>query len=502
MNAKAPASAAPSSSQKLATITAYLAQSPGRLFLFALAWGAYLALFGLIPGILRDASLVSITFDLRDYLLRAFVVFMVAHLIARQTTLLLLAAIPPATFILWQAIDVYDFSEWYSQNYRVNLHELNAQLFVVPIQVAIAIAGLCLCLKRSTKTTSRVFATIMIWGSLISTLMFHLSIVEVSYKPVETVFADMLERTATADDYAATCKTMRSACAASPVDQAKFEEAWALDPQLRIHLPYALRILAIDHMWVTRDADGVMHAGLASVNGKQIRYSEDPLPVSLTMPMERYALDGATCPAGAVCHGDMAAMKASASSRLLATIDTAAQTEFFAHAWIEGMEGEDAGLWLRILGKVDDQFRLVSTPLDAHTPIFPSHTSSDCDGSRCKSAEAESLSVSTGISPGLRDLARTVAAGTYQPLYLPWVDKALSRNPVKYIDRPEFLRALTYRDGQMRMTTTPPSFSSITLDMKVTFNLIITAFSTSWLILGVYLILYHTRRALASGRAI
>ena len=100
MNAKAPASAAPSSSLKLATITAYLAQSPGRLFLFALAWGAYLALFGLIPGILRDASLVSITFDLRDYLLRAFVVFMVAHLIARQTTLLLLAAIPPATFIL------------------------------------------------------------------------------------------------------------------------------------------------------------------------------------------------------------------------------------------------------------------------------------------------------------------------------------------------------------------------------------------------------------------
>lgn len=504
MNAKAQAPHGLTDQRKTQTLTAYLAQSPGRLFLFALVWGVYLAAFGFIPGLVRDASLVSITFDLRDYLLRAFVVFMAAHLFARQTTLLLLAAIPPVTFILWQSIDVYDFSEWYSQNYRVNLHELNAQLFVVPFQVAIATAGLALCLRKSTKTTSRVFATVMMWGSILSTLMFHLSIVEVSYKPVETVFADMLERTATADDYEGTCKTMRSACAHSSVDQAKFDEAWALDPQLRIHLPYALRILAIDHMWIRRDSMGVMHAGLASVSGKQIRRSEDPLPLELTTPMEQYALEGAPCPTDAICTADEATMKNGASTRLLSLLDTAGRASFFAHAWIEGMENHDGRLWLRVLGKVDDEIRLVSTPLSNSAPIFPSHGAdlANCTGGKCVIHEAATVAEDEQAIPALRELASTVAAGRYQPLYLPWVDKALSRNPVKYIDRPEFLRALSYVDGEIRMTTTPPSFSSITLDMKITFNLIITVFSTSWLILGVYLILFHTRRALISGKAI
>ncbi|MFU4538271.1 hypothetical protein ACM73L_33175 [Pseudomonas aeruginosa] len=129
------------------------------LFLFALLWSAYLLLVGALPHLVSGTSLNSLTFQYRDYLLRAFVVFAVAHLFVRKTNFKLLFAIPPITLALQLGLDVYDFSEWYSRTFRVNLHELNAQLFVVPVQLMVLATGIYFCCRKHLRTTTRIFAT-------------------------------------------------------------------------------------------------------------------------------------------------------------------------------------------------------------------------------------------------------------------------------------------------------------------------------------------------------
>src|SRR5690606_14236710 len=100
-----------------------------------------------------------------DYLLRMFVVFLIAHLFVRETNFKLLFAIPPIALALQLGLNVYDFSEWYSRTFRINLHELNAQLFVVPVQVLVLMVGIIFCCRKKLRTTTRIFATTMLAGS-------------------------------------------------------------------------------------------------------------------------------------------------------------------------------------------------------------------------------------------------------------------------------------------------------------------------------------------------
>jgi hypothetical protein len=485
------------------SLLARLATKPLLLFGLAIAWGAWLAVFGMIPGLVRDASLISITFDLRDYLLRAFVVFLVAHLIVRQTSIPTLFAIPPFTFGIWQLIDVYAFSEWFSGAYRVNLHELNAQLFVVPVQLAVAIVGLVLCLRRASRTTSRIFATIMMWGSIVSTLMFHLAIVEVTYKPVEVVYSEMLKTASMAEDYDQACAVMKMRCSRTPIGLGGYDELWQLDPQLRLFEPELLRLVGNTYSWAEVHADGLVYAHLGAVRDSQIRMTSLAIPESLTGPMENYVFDEAQCPGNSRCYQGLDNISLESSSKLAGVLQAASEHDQFVHGWLEALP--DIGtttLWLRLLAKHNGELKLVSTqlPRDLIARLSSDLTAAQCSGPSCVATTIDQASMSGDLEPGLAELANKVQSGEVRPIYLSWVDKALSRNPVKYIDREEFLRSITYANGEIRITTTPNSFGKITLDMKVTFNLIITIFSATWLVMGVFLILFHTRRQLGAQR--
>lgn len=471
------------------------------LFAAALLWSAWLLLVGALPHLISGTSLSSLTFEYRDYLLRAFVVFAVAHMFVRKTNVRLLLAIPPVTLALQIGLNVYDFSEWYSRTFRVNLHELNAQLFVVPVQLAVLATGVYFCSREHLRTTTRIFATVMLGGSIVSTLGFHLSIVNVTYKPIERVYADNLNSLAGLDDPADTCQAMDFDCQYISLGGLNWADDHLLDPQLPIaHKAIFAEALAT-HAWVRR-GDGIDHwLGLATVKGQGVRVSESLLPLSWLSPLMESAYGGPGCDSSGVArcfalnddHPELLPFSKSIIATLL-------ESEAFIHAWLHAYDFDDDGFVEPALfaagRRSGAEPRLVVSPLPASAlePLASALGREVCDDD-CWTASKASEIQEANLPPSVLVLLEQALAQTYESPSKLWVDKALSRNPVLYINRPEFLRVYAFKDGAIRVFTTPKAFSDTTLDL----NLIIALFSISWLTFGVFLILFHTRRQLLAS---
>ncbi|HCF2988309.1 hypothetical protein ACIRUG_33995 (plasmid) [Pseudomonas aeruginosa] len=476
------------------------------LFLFALLWSAYLLLVGALPHLVSGTSINSLTFEYRDYLLRAFVVFAVAHLFVRKTNFKLLIAIPPITLALQLGLDVYDFSEWYSRTFRVNLHELNAQLFVVPVQLMVLATGIYFCCRKHLRTTTRIFATTMLAGSIVSTLGFHLSIVNVTYKPVERVYADNLRSLVGLDDPADTCRAMDFDCQYIRLGRLGWDDDHLLDPQLPIAHNAILAEALSTHAWVRR-GEGLDHwLGIATAKEQGAQVAETLLPLEWLSPLMESAYGGLGCNGdGAQCYVATRGAIDQLPSFSRSIIDTLLNSEAFIHAWLHVYDFDGDGFVEPALfaagRRSGAQPRLVVSPLPqgAFDRLTDSISDRGCSVERCLSAESRHDLHASSLPASVQVILEQALAQTYDAPSKLWVDKALSRNPVLYINRPEFLRVYAFKDGVIRVFTSPQAFSDTTLDLKLTFNLIIGLFSVSWLTLGVFLILFHTRRQLLAG---
>lgn len=476
------------------------------LFLFALLWSAYLLLVGALPHLVSGTSMNSLTFEYRDYLLRAFVVFAVAHLCVRKTNFKLLFAIPPITLALQLGIDVYDFSEWYSRTFRVNLHELNAQLFVVPVQLMVLALGIYFCCRKHLRTTTRIFATTMLAGSIVSTLGFHLSIVNVTYKPVERVYADNLRSLVALDDPADTCRAMDYDCQYIGLGELDWDDEHLLDPQLPIAHNAILSEALATHAWVRR-GEGTDHwLGLATATMNGAAYAESLLPMEWLSPLMGSAFGELGCHGqGSYCFETDSDAFEQLHPFSRSIIDTLLESEAFIHAWLHvydfNGDGFVAPAFFAAGRRSGAEPRFVVSPLPEGVieGLVASVNEEDCRVDRCRRATSAHDLHSTSLPSTLLVLLEQAMGQVYEPLSRLWVDKALSRNPVLYINRPEFLRVYAFKDGVIRVFTSPKAFSDTTLDLKLTFNLIIGLFSVSWLTLGVFLILFHTRRQLLAG---
>ncbi|MDP2779788.1 hypothetical protein [Devosia sp.] len=476
------------------------------LFLLALLWSAYLLLVGALPHLVSGTSLKSLTFEYRDYLLRAFVVFAVAHLFVRKINFKLLLAIPLITLALQLGLDVYDFSEWYSRTFRVNLHELNAQLFVVPVQLMVLATGIYFCCRKHLRTTTRIFATTMLAGSIVSTLGFHLSIVNVTYKPVERVYADNLRSLVGLDDPADTCRAMDFDCQYIRLGELDWADDHLFDPQLPIAHNAIFSEALATHAWVRR-GEGYDHwLGLATATGQGAALAEALLPLEWLAPLMESAFGGPGCRGqGPLCFesGSEAFDQLHPFSRSI--IDTLLESETFIHAWLHVYDFNGDGFiepaFFAAGRRSGTEPRFVVSPLPDGTidKLAASISGEGCHVESCQTATSGHDLKAAKLPPSLLVLLEQSLAQTYEVPSRLWVDKALSRNPVLYINRPEFLRVYAFKDGVIRVFTSPQAFSDTTLDLKLTFNLIIGLFSVSWLTLGVFLILFHTRRQLLAG---
>lgn len=186
-------------------------------------------------------------------------------------------------------------------------------------------------------------------------------------------------------------------------------------------------------------------------------------------------------------------------------IDTLLNSEAFIHAWLHVYDFDGDGFVEPALfaagRRSGAQPRLVVSPLPqgAFDRLTDSISDRGCSVERCLSAESRHDLHASSLPASVQVILEQALAQTYDAPSKLWVDKALSRNPVLYINRPEFLRVYAFKDGVIRVFTSPQAFSDTTLDLKLTFNLIIGLFSVSWLTLGVFLILFHTRRQLLAG---
>ncbi len=476
------------------------------LFLCALLWSAYLLLVGALPHLVSGTSISSLTFEYRDYLLRAFVVFAVAHLFVRKTNFKLLIAIPPITLALQLGLDVYDFSEWYSRTFRVNLHELNAQLFVVPVQLMVLATGIYFCCRKHLRTTTRIFATTMLAGSIVSTLGFHLSIVNVTYKPVERVYADKLRSVVGLADPAATCRAMNFDCQYISLGKLDWADDHLLDPQLPIAHNSIISEALATHAWIRR-GEGLDHwLGLATAIEQGVQFAETLLPMEWLSPLMESAFGGPGCRGqGSACFkfGSEAFDQLQPFSRSI--IDTLLESESFIHAWLHVYDFNGDGFtepaFFAAGRRSGAEPRFVVSPLPdgAIDKLAGSISGEGCHVESCQTAASGHDLKGGKLPPSLLVLLEQALAQTYEAPSRLWVDKALSRNPVLYINRPEFLRVYAFNDGVIRVFTSPQAFSDTTLDLKLTFNLIIGLFSVTWLTLGVFLILFHTRRQLLVG---
>jgi len=476
------------------------------MLLVALLWSAWLLLVGALPHIIADRSFNSLTFEYRDYLLRVFVVFTVAHLFVRKTNFKLLVAIPPLALALQIGVNVYDFSEWYSRAFRVNLHELNAQLFVVPVQLLVLATGICFCCSKNLRTTTRIFATIMLAGSIVSTLGFHLSIVNVTYKPVERIYANNLMSLVALDEPSDTCRVMAFDCQTINIWDMDWTVDHLLDPQLPIaHREVFAEALAT-HAWVRRGDNHDHWLGLAAVKGQGVQVAETLLPLSWLSPLMESAFGGPGCPHGEVARCFMLDDEEEVSRLMpfsLSIIETLLESEAFVHAWLHAYDFENDGFVEPALfaagRRSGGEPRLVVSRLPQTALEHLARAIEGCDGVECKVVSSKADLESSDLPPSVMVLLEHALAQVYESPTKLWVDKALSRNPVLYINRPEFLRVYAFKEGVIRVFTSPQAFSDTTLDLKKTFNLIIGLFSVSWLTLGVFLILFHTRRQLIAG---
>ena len=476
------------------------------LFLLALLWSAYLLLVGALPHLASGTSLKSLTFEYRDYLLRAFVVFAVAHLFVRKTNFKLLFAIPPITLALQLGLDVYDFSEWYSRTFRVNLHELNAQLFVVPVQLMVLATGIYFCCRKHLRTTTRIFATTMLAGSIVSTLGFHLSIVNVTYKPVERVYADNLRSLVGLDDPADTCRAMDYDCQYIRLGELDWSDDHLLDPQLPIAHNAIFSEALATHAWVRR-GEGYDHwFGLATATEQGAALAETLRPLELLSPLMESAFGGPGCRGqGSLCFKSSSEAFDQLHPFSRSIIDTLLESETFIHAWLHVYDFNGDGFiepaFFAAGRRSGTEPRFVVSPLPDGTidKLAASISGKGCHVESCQIATSGHDLQGAKVPPSLLVLLEQALAQTYEVPSRLWVDKALSRNPVLYINRPEFLRVYAFKDGVIRVFTSPQAFSDTTLDLKLTFNLIIGLFSVSWLTLGVFLILFHTRRQLLAG---
>ena len=178
-------------------------------------------------------------------------------------------------------------------------------------------------------------------------------------------------------------------------------------------------------------------------------------------------------------------------------VNTLMENPTFIQAWVHTYDFDQDGYAEPALyaagRKNGGDSRLVISPISSQ---ILNSLSKSLSSNQCEPKVECTVVTKDTLPPHLAELFSDVTTGEYTPPSRLWVDKALSRNPVLYINRPEFLRYYAYQSGLIRVMTSPKSFSDITLDLKLTFNLIITLFSTSWLSLGVFLILFHTRRQL------
>lgn len=481
----------------------WIVSKTSRMFLFALLWGAWMLLCGAMPHLLSNTSLESLTFQYRDYLLRMFVVFLAAHLVVRQTNLKLLVSIPLISLALWQGVDVYAFSEWFSRSFRVNLHELNAQLFVVPVQVALLAVGIYFCTRKSLRTTTRIFATVMLGGSILSTLGFHLSIVNVTYKPIERVYADQIYGIAALDKIRDACAVLKSDCRQFSLGGLEFDDDLSLDPQLALAHKEVFPYLMASNSWVRSGIGPERYLGIASLAGEKMRVAEVKLPINSYSGAMQFAFAGGDCPRDYRCWSWAEAVPAEIQSMALASgvLADLSTRPTYLHAWSHTVNlpnGAPAPA-LYIAGRRGSgEHRLAAAQISNEVMDRLSQSlaaEDDCLVDFCQAYAKNDLA--DGLAEPARELLESLSAGHHEQIAKLWVDKALSRNPVLYIDRPEFLRYYGFHSGKIRIITSPMGFSDITKDLKITFNLIIGIFSVAWLTLGVFLILFHTRRQLA-----
>jgi hypothetical protein len=470
------------------------------ILIFSLVWGGWMLLVGAMPNLLSNRGLESLSFEYRDYLLRMFVVFLIAHLFVRETNFKLLFAIPPITLGLQLGLNVYDFSEWYSRTFRVNLHELNAQLFVVPVQILVLMVGIIFCCRKKLRTTTRIFATTMLAGSILSTLGFHLSIVNISYKPVERVYSTNLESLIALDDPAATCNAMQFDCVYYPLGHTQWRDDLLLDPRLFLAHRELLGEVMSSQMWVSRDNEQFW-LGLAEPDGSILRLYEAPLPLSSYAESMDYVFGPSPCPEDeAVQCSSLDGAMQKLTDYSLSIVDEISGTDSFVHVWAHTHDFEGDGLVepaLIAAGRRDSgqiKMAFIRIPQQVLNLLSEAAQTDTCGASlRCHVLTGDDLA-----GAGLPGKIRTLYSprNTFEAPLETWVDKALSRNPILYINRPEFLRSKTIEKGVVKIFSSPKAFSDITLDLKMSFNLIIGIFSTSWLTLGVFLILFHTRRVL------
>lgn len=478
----------------------YILKRPWALFAFSLVWSGWMLFVGALPNLLADRSLESLTFEYRDYLLRLFVVYLVAHLFVRRTSFALLWTLPPLTLALQLGVDVYDFSEWYSRTFRVNLHELNAQLFVVPVQLGILCAGIYFCARKKLRTTTRIFATTMLAGSIISTLGFHLAIVNVSYKPIERIYAASLDKVTGMDEPEGVCAAMGFDCRTYGLGTEGWPPELYLDPQLLRSHRQLLTQLFVHQIWLERVSalEHRIHSALV-VQGGVVEKTAS-LPADLVRNAYAFAFSSDQCPTrqGAYCWDlgvdtERPDLSDFSTSIMLDLMDQ----DVYLHTWLDAYDFDGDGVVspsLMVSGRNSGRgARVVATPLPLSIlePLVDPSESQDIMSTHWSASNAE-------IEPPakVQQLLDLVESGQYQAPTYRWVDKALSLNPVLYINRPEFLRSAQFYDGHVRIFTTPSAFSSTTLDIKISFNLIIALFSVSWLTLGTFLILFHTRREL------
>lgn len=477
-------------------------QRPWAILAFSLLWGAWMLFVGAIPNITSGRSLESLTFEYRDYLLRMFVVFLLAHLIVRETNFKLLIALPLVTLALQHGLNVYDFSEWYSRTFRVNLHELNAQLFVVPVQLLVLVTGIVFCCRKKLRTTTRIFATIMMAGSLISTLGFHLSIVNITYKPVERVYSASLEALAELDDPSPTCVAMKFDCNTYPFGSIDWEDSYHLDPQMYLARKVLLSQVMGSQMWIRRE--GVdFWLGLAELDADSLLTYEVPLDISVYEGSMNYVVGAGDCPTNVkiLCWDDSEQNPLPEMEEYsVSTLTDVSHNDSFVHVWAHTFDFDGEGLLepaLIAAGRMNGgslRVALLRLPQSSMDALSRSASTMTCESPLVCNTYAQGDIHEGALPPKLVRLYAN--RSTYEAPIHTWVDKALSRNPILYINRPEFLRTKSMEKGVVKVFTSPKAFSDITLDIKISFNLIIGLFSSAWLSLGVFLILFHTRRQL------
>lgn len=460
-------------------------------------------LVGALPNLIAGRSLESLTFEYRDYFIRLFVVFMVAHLFVRQTRLTLLMSLPVITLALQLGIDVYYLSEWYSKTFRVDLHELNAQLFVVPFQLAALVIGIYFCVAPSTRTTTRIFATIMMAGSIFSTLGFHLAIVNVSYKPVERIYADNLTRIINLEEQGPICNTLGFSCQSFRIGDPDWPETLRLDPQLTKAHTELLNEVMSSNFWVRRTGSTDHKLGLIGSKADDYFAVEVQISEDLFIPAYKYVYGDDLCPAelGFRCWDfGFDTERPSLPSHSRSVLQTISENERFLHSWVHAYDFDSNKIIEPALftagRRTGGATRLVISriPQIYLDQLTDALNRGSCEADTCQWIEVDSeLETVTGR---VRKLILNLASDTYEEPQEIWVDKALSLNPVLYINRPEFLRSKSYRAGVFRIVTTPKAFSDTTLDIKISINLLIALFSTSWLTFGIFLMLFHTKRQL------